>query len=412
MGRSSGRAALRPLLIAAAVAVGAVAWAIAAHRLWRTTVPGDLRMPHLDPHRFFSAAFLRRSASYERFLVVDRLLGELVLVAVLAVYARRGHVLMRESAAGPIGTGMLLGMLGLAIVWLAELPFEVAAVWWQRGHGVSHQNYVLAVLQSFWALGGTFLAVCLALLIAMGLARLLHGWWWALAAPAFVGLALLLAYLGILFVPATHPLRDRAVLADARTLARVEGVPGTKVVVQDVHRETTAPNAEAVGFGAMRRVVLWDTLLRDRRFTRREIRAVVAHELGHLSRHHTSKGVGWLALFLIPAAGVIALATRGRGGMGRPEAVPVALLVLVLLQFVTLPLANAVSRHQEAEADWVALRATHDPAAVRAAFRQLARASLADPDPPGWSTLIAGTHPTSMQRIGMSVAYERRASGR
>ena len=45
----------------------------------------------------------------------------------LWLYARRGAGLARESSAGPIGTGMLLGMLGLGIVWLVHLPFGLAA---------------------------------------------------------------------------------------------------------------------------------------------------------------------------------------------------------------------------------------------------------------------------------------------
>ena len=77
----------------------------------------------------------------------------------------------RESAAGPIGTGMLLGMLGLAIVWIAQLPFTVAALWWQRRHDVSEVGYFEYVFGDWLALGGTFVAVCLALLIVMALAR-------------------------------------------------------------------------------------------------------------------------------------------------------------------------------------------------------------------------------------------------
>ena len=76
------------------------AWA--AHELWHSTVPGDLRLPHVDPRSYFTRSFLQRSSSYERFLDVDGLLGQLTLLAVLAVYARRGHRLMRESAAGHI----------------------------------------------------------------------------------------------------------------------------------------------------------------------------------------------------------------------------------------------------------------------------------------------------------------------
>jgi STE24 endopeptidase len=397
----------RRVLVLVALALAAAAWALAAQRLWHSVVPADLRLPRLDAHRSFSAAFLRRSASFERFLEVDRLLGEVVLVVVLVLYAKRGHRLMRESAAGPIGTGMLLGMLGFAIVWIAELPFGLAALWWERGHDVAHQGYVAELLDSFFALGGVFVFVSLALLVAMGLARWLHSWWWALAAPIFVGLALLQSFLGAYLIPELHPLADQRLIADARVLARSEGVAGTKIEVQRVARFTTAPNAEAVGFGSTRRVILWDTLL-DGRFNRRGIRVVVAHELAHLARDHTLKRVGWLALFLIPAAALIARATRRRGGMARPEAVPLALLILVALQLVTAPLTNIVSRREEAEADWVALRATHDPAAATAIFRQLATTSLGDPNPPTWAYVLDADHPTIMQRIAMSAAFARR----
>lgn len=393
-------AALLGLLALAAL------WALAAHALWRSSVP-SLRLPHVDARTLFSRSFLSRSSSYESFLAIDALLGDVTLIVVLAVYARRGQRLMRESAAGRIGTGMMLGMLGFAVVWLAELPFGLAAVWWERRHGISHQGYVSSVIEGFVSLGGEFLFVSLALLVAMGLAGVLRRWWWAVAAPAFAALALLSTFVGVYFVPNTHALERGPTAADVRQLARVEGIAGTKADVQDVKRETTAPNAESVGFGPTRRVILWDTLL-DGRFDRAEVRAVIAHELGHLAHDHTLKRVGWLALFLLPAAALVALFTRRRGGLARPEAVPLALLTFVALQLVTTPLTNIVSRHEEAEADWSSLRATRDPAAERSLFRKLATTSLGNPDPPAWSYVLYADHPTIVQRIAMVDAWQAR----
>jgi STE24 endopeptidase len=375
--------------------------------LWHSTVPANLRLPHLDPSHYFSRAFLRSSASYERFLDVDALLSSVTLLGVLAVYAKRGQQLMRESAAGPIGTGMLLGMLGFALVWIAQVPFGLAAVWWERRHHVSHQGYLASLVQSFFALGGKFLFISLALLIAMALARVLRSWWWVAATPLFAGLTLLSAFLSFYLIPETEPLSRPSTLADVRELTQAEGVPGTRVAVQKVERFTTAPNAEAVGFGATRRVILWDTLL-DGRFDRREVRVVIAHELGHLAHHHPLRRVGWLALFLLPTAALVAYFTRARGGMARPEAVPVALLVFVALQLLAGPAMNIVSRHEEAEADWSALRATRDPLAAQGLFHQLAITSQADPDPPSWSYLIDANHPTIMQRIAMVQAWRER----
>lgn len=402
---SASRPRLTPAVVLA-LALGAALWIWAAHELWHSTIPPGLKLPHVAAAGLFSSSFLRRSASYERLLDIDQLLGQITLVGVLIVYARRGQRLMRESAAGRIGTGMMLGMLGFAIVWLSQISFGLVAVWWERRHGVSHQNYVASVLDGFLGLGAEFLFVSFALGLAMGFAALTRRWWWALAAPLFAGLALLSTFLSIYLIPDTRPLRNPATLAEVRSLARKEGIDHTRIEVQDVARFTTAPNAESVGFGSTRGLILWDTLL-DGRFSKREVSVVAAHELGHLAHHHPLKRVGWLLLFLIPAAALVALATMRRGGLAKPEAVPLALLVFVVLQLLSTPLMNVVSRHEEAEADWSALRATRDPAAARGLFEKLARTSLGDPDPPSWSYVLYADHPTIVQRIAMVDAWQR-----
>jgi STE24 endopeptidase len=181
--------------------------------------------------------------------------------------------------------------------------------------------------------------------------------------------------------------------------------------VQKVRKQTTAPNAEAVGIGPSRRVILWDTLL-DGRFTRREVRIITAHEFGHVKRNHVLKGVGWFALALLPTTILIAFVTRRRGGMYRPEAVPLALFVLIAVQVATTPLQNLVSRHVEREADWIALETTRDPAAAQGAFTELGRASLSQPRSPEWAYAFFDTHPTIMQRIEMTAAWQKRESAR
>jgi STE24 endopeptidase len=104
----------------------------------------------------------------------------------------------------------------------------------------------------------------------------------------------------------------------------------------------------------------------------------------------------------------VARAAGLRGGLQRPEAVPVALLAVLCLELALLPATNAVSRRYEAEADWEALEATGDPASSQTLTLRLTRASLADPDPPPWAYVLRRTHPTAMQRIAMAKAWEAR----
>jgi STE24 endopeptidase len=240
----------------------------------------------------------------------------------------------------------------------------------------------------------------------MGLARWIGGRWWIAAAPAFVGLALLFAFVSP-YLLRTHRLHDPVLRAAARRLEAREHVGHVPIDVQPVRDATSLPNAEATGIGPSRRVVLWDTLL-DGRFGERELEVVIAHELGHLARNHIWKAVGWYALFAFPGTFLIARATRRRGGMGTPEAVPLALLVLIVLGLLALPLENEISRHREAEADWQALQATRDPAAATALFRRFVRTTLDDPDPSTLDYLLLENHPTIIQRLAMTQAWTSR----
>jgi STE24 endopeptidase len=339
-------------------------------------------------------------------LRIETVVGLLATVAVLALYAWRGHRLMRESAAGRIGTGMLLGMMGLAFLWLAGLPFAVFEVWWLRRYDVAEIGYLEAIFGGWFALGAAFLFICFALLIVMGLAGLMRHWWIA-GAPVFVGLAALFAFVYPYLVVEDEPLRDPTLQADVREYSRAQGMKPPRVRIERVSDYTEAPNAYATGFGPTKHVFLWDTLT-EGDFTTDEVRVVLAHELGHHSREHILRSLGWYALFAFPGAYLIAVATRRRGGMSRPEAVPVSLLVLVVLQLAALPVDNAISRHLEAEADWIALETTRKPDAARTLFAKFTRETLAEPDPPRWTVLLLDSHPTVADRIAMAEAWKDR----
>ena len=388
----------------------AAVWSAAAYFLWQSKVPTSLRLPHVAVNRLFSAAQLHAASSFGRFTTFDWILAEVIQLVVLGLYAWRGGRFARESAAGPIGTGMLLGMIGFALVWVAQLPSDLLGLWWERRHHLTHTGYVTEVFGNWIALGGQFAFLCLALLIVMGFARLVGARWWLPAAPLFVALAALSAFVTP-YLLSTHPLHDARLEAQAVALERIEHVQHTPIVVQSVHRVTALPNAESVGLGPSQRVVLWDTLL-DGRFTDHELRVVIGHELGHLQRRHLWKDIGWYALFAFPGAFAVSRVTQSRGGMARPEAVPFALLAIVVLGLLALPLQNAISRHMEAEADWEALQATRDPAGATALFRRFVPTTLDEPSPSTWEYLLLENHPTIAQRIAMAEAWKRYAAAR
>jgi STE24 endopeptidase len=400
---------VKPLRLAiyAALVVG---WVALAWLLWGSVVPDGLALPHVDVDTVFGKALVDRAQRYERFLLILWALGVVVTLGTLAIYARVGGRFTEESAAGPLGTGMLLGMLGLAILWLTQLPFTVVELWWSRRHAVSHMGYFEAVFGDWVALGATFISVCVALLIVMGLARRVGSWWWIPGAAVFTAIAAIGVFVGPYLYTGLERPDEPGLVARFDRLQRAEGLHGIPLRIESVSEETSQANAFAFGVGPSRRVVVWDTLL-DGRFSPSEVDVVLAHELGHHSGDHIAKAIGWFAIFALPGALVLMLATRRRGGMGDPRAVPLALLVAAAWTLVTTPAQNIVSRRAEAEADWKALQTTRDPQAARGLFREFAVTSLGDPSPPTWAYVLLDTHPTLAQRVAMADAWAARERG-
>jgi STE24 endopeptidase len=382
------------------LAVAAVAWAVCAWLLTRTSVPG-LNLSGLDQHRFFSEHALERGRSYTRGMQVLWLAGTAATIVALLVLMRTLPKTVRGMALGRIGSSVIVGMVLLVTLWFVALPFGLVGLWWQHHWGLGPFD-VLAWLNGQWAvLGAEAVSVLVSIVLVVGLAGRFKRWW-LIAGPVIVGITALFAFTqGYLVGAVAHPLHDQGLNADARRLERIEGVRGTPLGVQDVSSWTDQANAYTAGFGPSSQVVLWDTLL-DGRFTRGEERVVIAHELGHVKSRHIPKAIAWSALIVLPTLWLLALATRRRGGMGRAENVPYAVLVLTVLSLLTTPIQNAVSRRYEAEADWRALSATQDPQSATRLFRSFQQTSLEEPSPPLWDYLWLENHPTLMQRLAMA----------
>jgi STE24 endopeptidase len=382
-------------------------WLACASLLLHTAVPSNLHLPHVDTDAVFGKRIVHEAAYVERFFLATWAVEQVVLLVTLWLYARRGARFTAESAAGPIGTGMLLGMLGLGIVWLVQLPFTLLDVWWARRHGLTESGYVEWALGHWVELGASFVAICIALLVVMFLARRLGEIWWIPGAACFVAIGAFFAFVQPYLVTDTKPVRDPVLKEAAREFEREQGVSHVPVSVEDVSGTTSQANAYAVGFGPSRKVVLWSTMV-DGRFTTPEVKVVLAHEIGHHSSDHIPKAIAWFGLFALPGAWILMRATRGRGGMGEAAAVPLALFVVAAFQLAVAPAQAWISRRMEAEADWKALQTTHDPAGARGLFVGFAHTDLANPDPPTWAHVLLDSHPTLDQRVAMVEAWRAR----
>jgi STE24 endopeptidase len=387
----------------------AVGWVVAAWLLTRTTIPGNLHEPHVSAAAEFQTLLLHRSARYENVLRWLWVAGTLVTLAALVVFTKLGPRIAAAWQLGRVAKGIMVGTVTTLGTWAVTLPVGAVALWWGRRYQLEKQDYVTWALAQWPSLVSQVVGLTIALTILLLLAGRFGKRWWLVAAPLFTVLgAVLVLVLPYVESIGTRQPHQTAVYERIRQLAREEGVGSTPIRIETVSDETRSANAYTTGIGPSARVFIWDTFF-DGRFTNREIELVAAHEFGHVAHRHIWKGLGWSLLLTLPAFLVVELATRRRGGLQRPELVPYALLVLALIGLVITPLGNAVSRRYEAEADWSALRATHDPGSAESLFRKFTRYDLVQPNPPLWSYLMLDNHPTVVQRIALARAYRERA---
>ena len=384
-------------------------WLLAAVYLWRSSVPGDLSLPDLDPRRYFTAEELAKTERYERFIRIDIVLSTLATIAALWAFSRRAPQFARNTGLGPIGAGMIVAVIVLVILWAVDLPFSIALRWWADRHGLTHGSWADWLFEPWAELGLSVAFVMLQIAIIMSFARRYPRHWWLPVTPIFLALAFAFSVV-LPYVDAgrVHAPERADVRQSYATLERQERVD-VPLDEEEVSKLTTQANAMVEGVGPTMRVVVWDTLL-DGRFSLGEIRFVLAHELGHVTHEHVYKGLGWAILFAFPITYLLARLTRLRGGMGDPGVLPYGFLVLTVLGVLVTPVGNVISWRIEAEVDWQALQTTKDPASGRGLFQEFTRTSLQQPKPPTWAYIYFDTRPTAIQRIAMMQAWKERNS--
>jgi len=187
-------------------------------------------------------------------------------------------------------------------------------------------------------------------------------------------------------------------------MAAAAGINIDRVLVADASRRTSKVNAYFTGMGRTQRIVLYDTLLQ--RFSREELLAVVAHEMGHWRGRHLAAGVALEALGTFAALFLLNFATNRMGLAGDFRIIPLAFLFMLLVTTAAAPPQNAISRAKERQADAAALELTGNPEAVISLQQSLAQANLSVVRPHPLLKFALYTHPPTMERIEHALEFE------
>ena len=248
-------------------------------------------------------------------------------------------------------------------------------------------------------------------------------WWlWAWGAWMVFNLLVLMLY-PTLIAPLFNkfkPLDDEALKARVTALMQRCGFAAKGLFVMDGSKRSAHANAYFTGFGAAKRVVFYDTLLKQ--LNPGEVDAVLAHELGHFKHRHIVKRV--LSLFGLSLIGFAllgwlssqswfytGLGVRPNVGGGN-EAIALLLFMLAvpLFSFFVSPVMARFSRKHEFEADAYAVSQT-GAQDLRSALLKLYQdnASTLTPDPV--FAKFYYSHPPASERLGRMTLPPSHAAG-
>lgn len=240
--------------------------------------------------------------------------------------------------------------------------------------------------------------------------------WWLWAWAAMIGFQCLMAMLyptviAPLFNTFT-PLDDSELKDEIEKLASRQGVAIDGVFQMDATRRTRHTNAYFSGLGKTKRIVLYDSLIQSHSVE--EILAVLAHEIGHLKKHHIKKQLAlsataslllfYLASKLLTCRAVFA----GFGFEGMPNYVGLFLAAVVWepAGFFLMPLASYVSRKFERQADVFSTEALNTPLPLAKALKKMARDNLANLCPHPLYVWFHYSHPPLLERVGYLEDFE------
>ena len=314
------------------------------------------------------------------------------------------------GAAAGAGISLLLVVVGFPLLaWRHERAADVGLATQSLGDWLVDVAKAAGVEAVVAAAGG---------FVALALVRRFRRHWWLPAAGVVTAFGVATIWLYPVVVDPLfsdfEKLPPGKLRSDVLELAERADVDVGEVYRVDASRRTTAVNAYVGGLGHTKRVVLYDNLISA--FPHDQIRLIVAHELGHQKHRDLTRGLVWLAL--VAPAGTY-LAQRLAEALGRrqgladpatrpgPAVLPAIALSFAIVSFVIGSASNLLSRQVEARADAFSLELTEEPAAFVQLERRLALRNVSDPDPPELFHFLFGTHPTTVERIGIGEAWRQ-----
>jgi Zn-dependent protease with chaperone function len=307
----------------------------------------------------------------------------------------------------------------IILISVLEMPLEMYSHHLSLAYGLSVQSWGGWLWDQAKSAGLSIPVITLCTLGIYRAIRKTRRWWliaWMVSVP-------LMAFVVFLAPVVLDPIFNRfdplkatnpELTVQLQSLARSSGleIPESRIFLMHASDKVTTYNAYVTGFGATKRIVVWDTTARD--MTLPQTLYIFGHEMGHYVMHHIYIGmalsaVGMLAgfwLLSVLAPWMIAHwgARWGVASLGEWASLPLLIGIITVLSFVSAPLDSTISRQMEHAADTyglkVTLPVTPDARQVAAqSFQLLGEKSFSYPDPSRLYVVWHYSHPPIAERI-------------
>jgi len=286
----------------------------------------------------------------------------------------------------------------------------------EHRYGLATQTFLPWFREQLIGFGLTVFGGLIVLMVLYAVFRRASRTWWiwgTVVVFIFLFVAVLIAPVFIeplfnTYKPLTNPEIRNPILA----MARANQIPVKQVFEVDASRQTTRVSANVAGFLGTTRIALNDNLLEQCGLA--EIRAVMAHEMGHYVLNHGAKLLIYSGIFILIGLALsrtfFDAAIKRWGDRWRvrdiadPAGLPLLVLILSILLFIATPFLNTVVRVTEREADAFGINTSRESdgmaeiALKLGAYRKL--------DPTSLEEFIFFDHPSGRARIRMAMDWK------
>jgi len=232
--------------------------------------------------------------------------------------------------------------------------------------------------------------------------------WWFYVWAVWMGFSLLMMWAYPKFIAPIfnkfQPLEDKELKDRITALLERCGFASNGIFVMDGSTRSGHGNAYFTGFGANKRIVFFDTLIKS--LSADETEAVLAHELGHFKRNHIKKSIALMAAMSLAGLAILGWLIEnpafysglGISSVSTYMGLLLFMLIVPLFTFFISPLFSAFSRKNEFEADDYAKQQSNAKDLVSALVKMYEEnASTLTPDP--LHSAFYDSHPPAPVRI-------------